>query len=131
MVREINFRIDAPLKSKARPRFGKGRSYMPKEYMDWKELVREQLKQIWAEQELETLEQFELHVEGHGPGRNDGDNLIAAFMDCGLPCKKTGWPGAWRDDRVTVIPYLSFRWIRDKEQFWDVSIRVLSANLNL
>lgn len=124
-MQEISFRIDAPLKSKARPRFGKGHSYMPKDYMEWKELVRSQLKEIWASQGLTTLEQFELEVTGHGPGRNDGDNLIAAFMDCGLPDKKTGWPGAWKDDRVTVIPYLSFRWVRDKEQFWLVTVRVL------
>ena len=123
-MKEIQFRIDAPLKSKARPRFGKGRSFMPKDYMEWKELVRGQLKRIWAEQELETLEQFELEVVGHGPGRNDGDNLIAAFMDAGLPDKKTGWAGAWKDDRVTVIPFLSFRWIRDREQFWLVTIRM-------
>ena len=124
-MREIRFRLDLPLMSKARPRFGKGRSYLPAAYRDWKNQARDQLKAIWSEQELDTLQQFEIEVEAHGPGRCDADNLIGSLLDAGLPDKKTTWAGAWKDDRVTVIPYLSFRWIRDKEQFWDVLVRVL------
>lgn len=119
---EIRFRLDLPLMSKARPRFGKGRSYLPAAYRAWKDEARNQLKRIWAEQELETLESFELRVEAHGPGRCDADNLIGSLLDSGLPDKKTGWAGAWKDDRVTVVPFISFRWVRDREQFWDVVI---------
>ena len=98
---------------------------MPKDYMEWKNQARDHLKQFWVDFDLPTLEQFECHVEAHGPGRCDADNLIGSLLDSGLPDKKTGWPGAWKDDRVTVIPYLTFRWIRDKEQYWDVRLVVL------
>ena len=124
-MREIKFRLDLPLMSKARPRFGKGHSYLPQKYRDWKNSARERLKQVWVEFGLETLNQMEMHVEAHGPGRCDADNLIGALLDSGLPDKRTEWRGAWRDDRVTVIPYISFRWIRDKDQFWDVRIVIL------
>ena len=121
-MREFSFRLPLPLKSKARPRFGKGRSFMPKDYMDWKNAARDHLKQYWVDFDLPTLEHFELRVEAHGPGRCDADNLIGSLLDSGLPDKKTGWAGAWKDDRVTVIPYISFRWVRDKEQYWDITI---------
>lgn len=99
---------------------------MPKDYMDWKNQARDHLKQYWVDFDLPTLSQFELEVEAHGPGRCDADNLIGSLLDAGLPDKKTGWAGAWKDDRVTVIPYISFRWIRDKEQYWDLTFRILN-----
>lgn len=123
-MREIRFRLDLPLMSKARPRFGKGRSYLPANYREWKDKARRLLRYFWESNELETLSQFDLHVEAHGPGRCDADNLIGSILDAGLPDKKTAWPGAWKDDRVTVIPYLSFRWVRDKEQYWDICIQI-------
>ena len=123
-MREIRFRLDMPLMSKARPRFGKGRSYLPASYREWKDQTRQLLKGIWDKNGIETLTQFEMNVEAHGPGRCDADNLIGALLDAGLPDKKTGWSGAWKDDRVTVIPYLSFRWVRDKAQYWDVFLKV-------
>lgn len=124
-MREISFRLDMPLKSKARPRLGKGRAFMPKDYMEWKNATRDHLKQFWVDFDLPTLQQFELLVEAHGPGRCDADNLIGALLDAGLPDKKTGWPGAWKDDRVTVIPYISFRWVKDTDQYWDLTLRIL------
>ena len=127
MVTEFHFRLNMPLMSKARPRFGQGRSYLPAKYREWKDAARECLKRIWETNELETLTQFEIHVEAHGPGRFDNDNLIGALLDSGIPDKKSGWAGAWKDDRVTVIPYLSIRWVRDQKQYWDVSVRVLST----
>lgn len=127
-MREIKFRLNMPLKSKARPRLGKGRAFLPADYREWKNTTRDHLKQYWVDFDLETLSQFELHVEAHGPGRCDADNLIGALLDAGLPDKKTGWRGAWKDDRVTVIPFISFRWIRDKEQYWDIRIVLLSEH---
>lgn len=120
---EFTFRLDLELMSKARPRFGKGHSYLPAPYRDWKNRARDQLKAVWVEYGLETLENFRLHVEAHGPGRSDADNLIGALLDAGLPDSRTGWRGAWRDDRVTVIPELSFKWVRSREQFWLISIK--------
>jgi len=122
-MREIQFTLELPLMSKARPRFGQGRSYLPAKYREWKNNARDQLKAIWVEFELDTLEQFEMEVEAYGPGRCDADNLIGALLDSGLPDKKTGWRGAWKDDRVTVIPYISFRWHRSKEEKWVVLLR--------
>ena len=122
-MREIQFTLELPLMSKARPRFGQGRSYLPAKYREWKNNARDQLKAIWVEFELDTLEQFEMEVQAYGPGRCDADNLIGALLDSGLPDKKTGWRGAWKDDRVTVIPYLSFRWHRSKEEKWVVLLR--------
>ena len=122
-MREIQFTLELPLMSKARPRFGQGRSYLPAKYREWKNNARDQLKAIWVEFELDTLEQFEMEVQAYGPGRCDADNLIGALLDSGLPDKKTGWRGAWKDDRVTVIPYISFRWHRSKEEKWVVLLR--------
>jgi len=124
-MREIAFTLHLPLMSKARPRFGQGRSYLPTKYREWKNSARDQLKAVWTEYDLETLEQFEIEVEAYGPGRCDADNLIGALLDSGLPDKKTGWRGAWKDDRVTVVPFLSFRWHRNKEEKWVIRIRIL------
>lgn len=125
-MKEVSFRLDLPLVSKARPRFGKGRSYLPAKYREWKLAATTRLKEVWQQLGLNTLNQFELHVEAHGPGRCDADNLIGALLDAGLPDKRSGWPGAWKDDRVTVVPSISFRWVRDREEFWDVSVTVIS-----
>ena len=124
-MQEIKFTLHLPLMSKARPRFGQGRSYLPAKYREWKNNARDQLKAIWVEFELDTLQQFEMEVEAYGPGRCDADNLIGALLDSGIPDKKTGWAGAWKDDRVTVIPFISFRWHRSKEERWDVLLRLI------
>lgn len=121
-MKEIRFRLDLPLMSKARPRFGQGRSYLPAAYREWKNKARRLMRYFWAQNELPVLQEFELYVEAHGPGRCDADNLIGSLLDAGLPDKKTQFEGCWRDDRVTVVPYISFRWVRDKKQFWDVCI---------
>lgn len=118
----ILFRLDVPLMSKARPRFGNGRSYMPSAYREWKDRTRKILRFFWEENNYPTLTNMELHVTAHGPGRADGDNLIGSLLDSGLPDKKTGFAGCWTDDRVTVIPVINFRWIRSKANFYDVMI---------
>ena len=124
---EIKLRLDMPLMSKARPRCARGgHAYMPPNYREWKNQARDHLMAHWVDFDLPTLEQFTIHVEAHGPGRHDGDNLIAALLDAGLPDKKTGWRGCWKDDRVTVCPALSFRWCRDRYQFWDITISCLN-----
>lgn len=118
----VRFRLDLPLMAKARPRFGNGRSFMPSRYVDWKKQARAQLSEIWVENSLPLLESFSIHVVAHGPGRSDGDNLIGALLDAGLPDVKSGFSGCWKDDRVTVLPAISFRWKKSKEQFWEVLI---------
>ena len=126
MVKEFTFTLDLPLISKARPRFGQGRSYLPAKYREWKNAARDRLKALWVDMDLETLEQFEMEVVAYGPGRCDADYLVGALLDSGLPDKQTGLLGAWQDYRVTVIPYISFRLIRSKGQRCEVTVRVLT-----
>lgn len=122
MDRIIHFRLDLPLQSKPRPRCTRmGRAYNPPVYAEWKNQARDLLVAHWVEFELPTLEHFALELKMYGPGRSDPDNLAGAFLDAGLPCKKTGWRGCWRDDRVTVIHKLSIEWQRSKEQHWDAT----------
>lgn len=122
--REFTLRLDLPLMSKARPRCAKGgHAYMPPAYMEWKARCRDHLMHYWVDMDLPTLTQMELHVKAYGHGRSDPDNLIAALLDAGLPDKKTGWRGCWRDDRVTVCPVISFQWFKSREQYWEVSVR--------
>lgn len=124
----IHLRLDLPLMSKARPRCARGgHAYMPPAYREWKDRARDHLMAHWVDFDLPTLEHFHIEVTAHGPGRHDGDNLIAALLDAGLPDKKTGWRGCWKDDRVTVIPYLVFRWERDRQMWWDVLISPQTA----
>ena len=118
-----HLRLDLPLMSKARPRCARGgHAYMPPAYMEWKARARDHLMQFWVDMDLPTLQHFEIEVTAHGPGRADGDNLVAAALEAGLPDKKTGWRGCWRDDRVTVCPVIIFRWQRSKRQFWEICV---------
>lgn len=122
----IQLRLDLPLMSKARPRCARGgHAYMPQPYREWKNQARDHLMQHWVDFDLPTLTHFTIDVVAHGPGRHDGDNLIAALLDAGLPDKSTGWRGCWKDDRVTVCPSLAFRWERDRQMWWDVSLATL------
>lgn len=68
-TREIKIRLDLPLMSKARPRFGKGRSYLPASYRQWKQQARQLLRMFWEAHGLETLDQFELHSEPDPPDK--------------------------------------------------------------
>lgn len=122
MSKEISFRLNLPLKSKARPRFGKGRTFMPASYREWQTKARRLLRMVWDSSDLGVLEHCEIHVVAHGPGRSDPDNLIGALLDALQPDKHTGWEGVIKDDRVTVVPVITFRWVKSKEQFWDVRI---------
>jgi Endodeoxyribonuclease RusA len=109
--------------SKARPRAGAGRVYTPAPYRAWKDRARAELSRIWAEQGLARVEgPAAIVIHAHGPGRCDADNLAGALLDAGLPDKRTGWPGAWRDDRVTVFPSLALHWHRSQEEWWEVEI---------
>lgn len=119
---EVRFRLDLPLMSKARPRFGQGRSYLPAPYRAWKDRARRLLRFFWETSQLPTLTQCEVHVVAHGPGRCDADNLIGALLDSMIPDKRSGFAGCIKDDRVTVVNHISFRWIRSKDQFWDIRI---------
>ncbi|ACT65681.1 predicted protein [Cyanophage PSS2] len=120
----IEVRLDMPLMSKARPRVARGRAYMPAPYVNWKKTAQVQLESLWTENDLPTYDKetpIKLSVQAHGPGRCDSDNLLGALLDAGLPVKQ-GWRGCWVDDRVTVIPWVCFEWVKNSEQFWVLQI---------
>lgn len=124
-MRQIRFELDIPLKSKARPRFARGRSYLPASYREWRKIAEDQLKGLWLAFDLPTVCYATVELEFHGPGRFDLDNLIGAVLDSGLPCKKTGWRGCWKDDRVTVFPEIRATWVRSREEFIRMSLNGL------
>lgn len=124
-MREIQLVLDVPLKSKARPRFARGRSYLPSDYREWRKVAEDQLKALWLAFDLPTVASATVYLEFYGPGRFDLDNLIGAVLDAGLPCKKTGWRGCWKDDRVTVFGEIHATWVRSRDEH----IRVRLNNL--
>lgn len=106
---------------KARPRCGGGHAYLPANYRDWKNRARDALMGYWVDLDLPTIQHCtRLEVYCYGPGRHDGDNLVGALLDAGLPDKKTGWRGCWRDDRVTVFPLIQIAWHRSASEKWQI-----------
>ena len=124
MDRVISLRLDLPLQSKPRPRCTRmGRAYNPPEYSEWKAKARDHLMAYWVDMDLPTLELYELELQLHGHGRSDPDNLAGAILDAGLPDKRTGWRGCWRDDRVTCCRRLTVQWEKSAVPHWDLCIR--------
>lgn len=116
------FRLDLPLMAKARPRCCRNRPYMPGPYKEWQSAARESIREVWNRQGLPTLQELELLVEVEGPARSDGDNLIGALLDAGLPHKASGWSGAWRGDHVAVLPRFAFSWRKSRTPSWSVCV---------
>ena len=102
--------IERPAMPKARPNFGKGRAYMPKEYMDWKDAVAQEallrgavlldrpvvasfvFSNTRTVVEYEPIESVESGSRG-GMLTGDVDNYIGGMMDAleGV---------AWKNDRL-------------------------------
>ncbi len=53
----------------------------------------------------------------HGEGRADIDNVVGAFFD-------TANKVLWEDDRISIVPELSVRWVKAKkdQSVWYVNI---------
>lgn len=117
-LRSADFRLSVPLMSKARPRTprGGGRPYMPKAYMEWKARVRAILAEWWTIPPLDKVRRLVLVF--HGPARGDLDNLAGAVLDAGNGL-------IWRDDRVTVIPAQSTRFVRASRDDQSIHLRVI------
>lgn len=114
-------RINMPLYSKARPRVASGRAYMPAAYRKAQQEMRKQMAEQW------TLDPFAspiaIHIEMHGEGRGDLDNMAGFVLDAAGPSK--GHPGLlWVDDRVTIISCLSTEWHRapKRDSYWIIKI---------
>lgn len=112
-----------PLFSKARPRLTKsGHAYMPAAYREAQTEMQRQIAQQWQADPLEGP--LALHVEMHGEGRGDADNLVGALLDAAGPSKNK--PGMlWVDDRVSVIPYVFAEWHKANKADSRWTIRIL------
>ena len=86
--------------SKERPRFGKGRTYMNKEYQQWKGDVRSYLSEWWTDKPLDRVQVVVVHF--YGPARGDLDNRVGSLLDAAKGVLFT-------DDSVSVIPALVLR----------------------
>ena len=59
-----------------------------------------------------------VEMELHGEGRADIDNVVGAFFD-------TVNTVLWEDDRISIIPELSVRWMKCKKEQSTWYVRVI------
>ena len=86
--------------------------------------MQRQINAQWSQDPLEGP--IAVHIEMHGEGRGDLDNLTGFVLDAAGPAK--GRPGIlWVDDRVSVIPYLFADWYKASkaDSRWTIRILVL------
>jgi len=117
--------VKMPLHSKARPRLTRsGHAYMAQSYRDAQAEMRRQITEAWSSPPLEGP--LAVHIEMHGEGRGDSDNLMGFVLDAAGPSK--GVSGVlWVDDRVSVISHLSSEWHKASkvDSKWIVKIALL------
>jgi Holliday junction resolvase RusA-like endonuclease len=126
---------------KKRPSSHGRQVFMPREYQQWKQTVRDALA-VFAP--VPTLAPVAIGVEIRGPsrGRGDVDNLIGALMDAIQPPRARGdvraqrfleaaltieerlamSPGCLIGDDAQVKEILYFRWVKARE--YSVTIRL-------
>ena len=128
--RVINFpdhiiAVQMSLHSKARPRLTRsGHAYMAQSYREAQAEMRRQVSEQWQRDPLEGP--LAVHIEMHGEGRGDADNLMGFVLDAAGPSKNDKGV-LWVDDRVSVISYLSSEWHKasKKDSYWVIKISVL------
>lgn len=111
--------IKQPLFSKARPRLTRtGHAFMPPAYKLAQSNMRKEICEQWTAGPLTGPISLRLIVKGEG--RGDSDNIAGAFMDSAQGI-------VFVDDRVTVIPELSFSWQKASRvnSEWIIEIRHL------
>ena len=111
----IELEIFHPLFSKARPRVTSKGAFMPKAYRDNQ---RELLAKVKVQYDGPPLKgPLRVEMELHGEGRADIDNVVGAFFD-------TVNKVLWEDDRISIIPELSVKWMKTKkdQSAWYVRI---------
>ena len=111
----IELTIYHKLFSKARPRVTSRGTFMPKAYKDNQ---RELLAKVREQYDGPPLKgPLRVEMELHGEGRADIDNVVGAFFD-------TVNKVLWEDDRISIIPELSVKWIKTKkdQSAWYVRI---------
>ena len=103
----IHLEIFHPLFSKARPRVTAKGTFMPKAYKDNQRELLAKVKEQYDGPPLKGPLRVEMEL--FGEGRADIDNIVGAFFD-------TVNKVLWEDDRVSVIPELSVKWIKAKKE---------------
>lgn len=120
---------------KKRPQSGKGRTFMPREYQQWKQAVRDYLAAFYSP--APTLAPVALGVEFRGPSRPRGDldNLLGGLMDALQPPRAKGdvraqraleqsvsledrlamAPGCLYGDDRQVVEILGLKWVKAKK----------------
>lgn len=117
--------VEMPLHSKARPRLTRsGHAYMAQSYREAQAEMRRQVAAQWSGEPLDGP--LAVHIEMHGEGRGDADNLMGFVLDAVGPSKKDKGV-LWIDDRVSVITYLSSEWHKapKADSKWVIKIAVL------
>lgn len=117
--------VKMPLYSKARPRLTRsGHAYMPQSYRDAQAEMRKQIIQQWNKEPLAGP--LAVHIEMHGEGRGDADNLTGAVLDAAGPSRNDKGI-LWIDDRVSIISYLSSEWHKASkaDSYWVIKIAIL------
>ena len=112
----IILEIAHPIFSKARPRVTRsGHAFMPKSYKDNQKQLLAKIKEQYDGPPLQGPLRVEMEL--HGEGRADIDNVVGAFFD-------TVNKVLWEDDRISIIPELSVKWMKCKkaDSMWYVRI---------
>jgi Holliday junction resolvase RusA-like endonuclease len=111
----IELEIFHPLFSKARPRVTSKGTFMPKAYKDNQRELLAKVKEQYDGPPLKGPLRVEMEL--HGEGRADIDNVVGAFFD-------TVNKVLWEDDRISIIPELSVKWMKTKkdQSAWYVRI---------
>lgn len=111
----ITLEIFHPLFSKARPRVTKRGTFMPVSYKNNQKELLAKIKEQYDGPPLQGPLRVEMVL--HGEGRADIDNVVGAFFD-------TANKVLWEDDRISIIPELSVRWVKAKkdQSVWYVNI---------
>jgi hypothetical protein len=122
-------------KPKARPLSGKGRMFVPREYLAWKQEFRDRLASAY--QPVPSLGPVAIDIELHGPARPRGDldNLAGAILDAIQPPRARGDVRAQRvleaahslEERLAAAPgvliaddkqvhALSVAWVKNRQR---------------
>ena len=111
----ITLEIFHPLFSKARPRVTSKGTFMPVAYKNNQKELLAKIKEQYDGPPLQGPLRVEMVL--HGEGRADIDNVVGAFFD-------TANKVLWEDDRISIIPELSVRWVKAKkdQSVWYVNI---------
>ena len=111
-----HFRLDGAIVPKARPRFGKGRSYLPSRYRNWKQSAIESLKSQLPPNH-QPIERCRIFIALNGSHRGDLDNLSGSILDALVQSE------AIVDDRLRIVNELTVKHFPGKEKFASIEVR--------